>query len=134
MDMNTVAPMIYALFAAMALPYLLSVLARMLGKFDISEHNAQPRIFLQQLTGAASRAHAAEKNSYETLIFFYASVLTAQLMVIPQSSINQLAWLYVLFRIGYAIAYLYNAPSLRSSFWLLSMSCPCLLLWLCLQV
>lgn len=133
-SLSSISPTIYALLVATALPYLLAVATRLFGDFDATKHHDEPRTgYLNQLTGKAARAHAAEKNSYETLAFFYASVLMAQLMVVPQSSITKLAWLYVLFRIGYAWAYIYDKSSLRSSFWMLSMACPCLLLWLCLQ-
>lgn len=135
MDLSSISLTIYAMLAATALPYLLAVATRALGNFDAVQHHGQPRAkYLNHLTGKAARAHAAEKNSYETLAFFYASVLMAQLMVVPQYSITKLAWLYVLFRAGYALAYIFDKSSLRSSLWMLSMACPSLLFGLCLQV
>lgn len=119
--------------AASLLPIFCAMLAKALGRFT-REDNADPRRFLAQLDGMAGRAHAAQQNGFETLPFFLASVLMAQLMVVPQYSISKLAWMYVICRVAYCFAYLWNLPSLRSCLWLLSMACPCLLFWLCIRI
>lgn len=130
---NGFEPAIYAIFVACVLPWGFSIAAKLLGKFTLADH-AHPRAFLANTTGAAARANAAQQNSFEILPFFIASVLLATYMVVPQPSINQLAWTFIFIRIAYGLAYILNKPILRSILWLLSAACPALLLKLCLQI
>lgn len=131
--LDSMSATIYAMIVASLLPLICSGLSKMLGKFTITD-NADPRRFTATLQGAAWRAHAAEKNGFETLPFFLASVIMAHIMVVPLFAIAKLAWLYVFFRIAYSAAYIMNLPSMRTSLWLISFACPCLLFWLCLKI
>lgn len=124
---------IYAMIVACLIPIILAATAKILGGFTTKD-NADPRTFLANTKGAAQRANAAQANSFEILPLFIASVLTAMFFVVPQFVINKLAMLFILFRVLYAIAYIANVPSLRTSLWLLSAACPMLLFWFVLKI
>ncbi len=82
------------------------------------EHNQQPRDFLQQLTGKAARANAAQQNSYEILPLFAAAVIIAHLTGnASQAAIDTCAVLFVLSRILFTICYIANWHLLRSGVW-----------------
>ena len=130
---DTAASAIWAMIVASFMPLLLAWLTKALGGFRLAD-NAHPRDFLQQTTGASARANAAQKNSYETLPVFLVAVLAAMLFFVPQSIINVLAWLYVLIRIGYCVAYITNLPMFRSILWLLSMLCCVMLFYLAIRI
>ncbi|WII94911.1 MAPEG family protein [Moraxella haemolytica] len=57
-----------------------------------------------------------------------AAVIVAMYCFVPQNVINVLAWLYVFLRIGYGMAYAFDAPMVRSALWFLSIIC-CLALF-----
>lgn len=124
---------IWAMMIACILPSLFTIIAKIQGGFKLSD-NQHPRQFLAQLTGAASRADAAQQNSYETLPMFLVSVVVAMLFFVPQLLINTLACLYVLIRIIYGIAYMANLSTFRSILWALSMVCIFMLFFLTLKV
>ena len=130
---NTSASAIWAMVAASLLPWLVSIVAKASGGFKV-RNNAHPRDFFQNATGMAARANAAQQNSYETLPIFLAAVLTAMLFFVPQSIINILAWLYVLIRIGFCVAYITNLSMFRSILWALSMACCLMLFYLAIRV
>ncbi|MDN6275931.1 MAPEG family protein [Psychrobacter sp.] len=130
---NTAASAIWAMMVASLLPLAMAMTAKLLGGFSLAD-NAHPRNFLQGTTGAAARANAAQQNSYETLPIFLAAVLTAMLFFVPQFIINVLAWLYVLIRVGYCVAYVINLATFRSILWVLSMACSVMLFYLAIRV
>jgi len=130
---NTAASAIWAMVVASLLPWVMSIIAKASGGFKI-RNNAHPRDFFQNATGMAARANAAQQNSYETLPIFLAAVLTAMLFFVPQSIINVLAWLYVLIRIGFCVAYITNLATFRSILWTLSMACCLMLFYLAIRV
>ncbi|MGO1250783.1 MAPEG family protein [Psychrobacter sp.] len=130
---NTAASAIWAMMVASLLPLAMAMTAKLLGGFSLAD-NAHPRNFLQGTTGAAARANAAQQNSYETLPIFLAAVLTAMLFFVPQFIINVLAWLYVLIRVGYCVAYVINLATFRSILWVLSMACSGMLFYLAIRV
>ncbi|MBU5617320.1 MAPEG family protein [Psychrobacter sp. TAE2020] len=130
---DTAASALWAMIVASLLPVSLAMMAKVFGGFNLAD-NAHPRDFLQQTIGAAARANAAQKNSYETLPVFLVAVLAAMLFFVPQSIINILAWLYVLIRIGYCVAYITNLPMFRSILWLLSMACCVMLFYLAIRI
>ncbi len=124
---------IIAMMIACALPFVFAMIAKAIGGFKASD-NAQPRTFLQKLTGLPARAHAVQQNSYESLPMFLASVTVAMIFFVPQIAINYLACLYVAIRIGYGIAYLLNLALFRSILWTLSMACIFMLFMMTLRV
>ena len=130
---NTAASAIWAMVVSSLLPWVMSIVAKASGGFKI-RNNAHPRDFFQNATGVAARANAAQQNSYETLPIFLAAVLTAMLFFVPQSIINILAWLYVLIRIGFCVAYITNLSTFRSILWTLSMACCLMLFYLAIRV
>ena len=130
---DSAAIAIWAMVVASLLPVTLAMLAKVFGGFNLAD-NAHPRDFLQQTTGAAARANAAQKNSYETLPVFLVAVLAAMLFFVPQAIINTLAWLYVLVRVGYCVAYITNLPMFRSILWVLSIICCIMLFYLAIRI
>jgi len=130
---NTAASAIWAMVVASLLPWVMSTVAKASGGFKL-RNNAHPRDFFQHATGVAARANAAQQNSYETLPIFLAAVLTAMLFFVPQAIINVLAWLYVLIRIGFCVAYITNLSTFRSILWTLSMACCLMLFYLAIRV
>lgn len=130
---DTAASAIWAMVVASLLPLLMAMFAKMIGGFNLAD-NAHPRSFLQNTSGAAARANAAQQNSYETLPVFLAAVIVAMLFFVPQSIINTLAWLYVLIRVGFCIAYITNLAMFRSVLWVLSMICCLMLFYLAIRI
>lgn len=130
---DTSAAAIWAMVVASLLPLTMAMMAKIFGGFKLTD-NAHPRDFLQQTTGMAARANAAQKNGYETLPIFLVAVLVAMLFFVPQSIINTLAWLYVLIRIGYNVAYITNLSMFRSVLWVLSIICCLMLFYLAIRI
>ena len=130
---DTIAAAIWAMVVASLLPLFMAMLAKVLGGFNVAD-NAHPRDFLQRTTGAAARANAAQQNSYETLPIFLAAVLVAMLFFVPQPVINKLAWLYVIIRMGYCVAYITNLALFRSILWVLSIACSVMLFYLAIRI
>ncbi|WP_201573242.1 MULTISPECIES: MAPEG family protein [Psychrobacter] len=130
---DTAAAAIWAMVIASILPFVFAMLAKMFGNFQLAD-NAHPREALAKLTGKAARANAAQQNSFETLPVFLVAVLVAMLFFVPQSIINNLAWLYVFIRIGYGVAYIINLSIFRSILWALSMACCFMLFYLAIRM
>ena len=130
---DTIATAVWAMVVASLLPVVMAMTAKVFGGFGLAD-NAHPRDFLQQTTGASARANAAQQNSYETLPIFLAAVIAAMLLFVPQSIINILAWLYVIIRVGYCVAYITNLATFRSILWVLSMACPLMLFYLAIRI
>lgn len=127
--MNPLSTAIYAMFAASILPLFTAALAKIMGRFKLSD-NQNPRIFQQNLTGIAARIQAAQMNSYETLPIFLAAVLTAEYMVVPQPLVNYFAWAYVFLRVLYIFTYAINLATFRSIIWTLGFFCPLYLFYM----
>ena len=130
---DTAAAAIWAMVVASLLPLTMAMAAKMLGGFRLKD-NAHPRDFLQNTIGAAARANAAQKNSYETLPIFLVAVLVAMLFFVPQAIVNKLAWLYVIIRMGYCVAYITNLAMFRSILWVLSIACSLMLFYLAIRI
>ncbi len=130
---DTAASAIWAMVVASLLPLAMAMTAKIFGGFSLAD-NAHPRDFLQRTTGASARANAAQQNSYETLPIFLAAVIVAMLFFVPQSIINTLAWLYVVIRIGFCVAYIANLSIFRSILWVLSMICSLMLFYLAIRI
>lgn len=124
---------ILAMVVACLLPMVFAYIAKFLGGFK-GEDNQHPRVFLSNLTGVAGRAHAVQQNSYETLPVFLASVVIGLLFFVPLTAIAQLAWLYVVLRVIYGLAYIGNWATFRSIIWALSLACPMLLFYLAVRL
>ena len=129
----TNSSVVLAMMVASLLPLVFAILAKVFGGFK-SKDNANPRDFLGKQTGAAARANAAQQNSYETLPVFLAAVIVALLFFVPLSVVTQLAWLYVILRIIYGLAYIANWATFRSIIWSLSLACPMMLFYLAIRL
>ena len=129
----TNSSVVLAMMVASLLPLVFAILAKVFGGFK-SKDNANTREFLGKQTGAAARANAAQQNSYETLPVFLAAVIVALLFFVPLSVVTQLAWLYVILRIIYGLAYIANWATFRSIIWSLSLACPLMLFYLAIRL
>lgn len=131
--MHSISGIIYLILAACLLPYIFTIIAKKTAGFRAKD-NQNPREFLAKSTGLASRAHAVQQNSFESLPLFIAAVLMAEYLVIPQSLVMTFGIAYLFFRVIYGICYLANWATLRSIVWLLSMLCPITLLILIIRI
>lgn len=104
------------LLVALMMPYVAVGLA----KADPHYDNAQPRAWLATRSGWRARAVALQANCFEALPLFVAAVLVAEFHHLAQATTNGLAVLFVLLRLGYALAYLANRPTSRSVLWTLA--------------
>jgi uncharacterized MAPEG superfamily protein len=84
------------------------------------------------LTGRARRAHAAHLNSLEAFPFFGIGVLAALSRGAPGPTLDALALAFTTVRLAYGMAYLLDAPALRSVFWLAGAACTVAIFWLSL--
>lgn len=131
--MHSISGVIYLILVACLLPYVFTIIAKKSAGFSARD-NQNPREFLAKSTGLASRAHAVQQNSFESLPLFIASVLMAEYLVIPQSLVMTFGIAYLVFRVLYGICYLANWATLRSIVWLLSLLCPITLLLLIIRI
>ncbi len=126
--MHSISGIIYLILAACLLPYVFTFIAKRAAGFKSSD-NQNPREVLARSTGVASRAHAVQQNSFESLPLFIAAILMAEYMVIHQQYIMTFGIAYLVLRVIYGLCYLANWATLRSIIWTLSMLCPiCLML------
>ncbi len=131
--MHSINGVIYLILAACLLPYVFTIIAKKAAGFRARD-NQNPREFLAKSTGLASRAHAVQQNSFESLPLFIAAVLMAEYLVLPQSLVMTFGIAYLIFRVLYGICYLANWATLRSIVWLLSILCPVTLLLLIIRI
>lgn len=131
--MHSISGVIYLILAACLLPYVFTLIAKKSAGFS-SKDNQNPRTFLEKSSGLASRANAAQQNSFESLPLFIAAILMAEYMVISQDLVMIFGVAYLVFRVLYGICYLANWATLRSIVWLLSMLCPVTLLLLIIKL
>src|ERR1700688_3255915 len=85
--------------------------------------NAEPRAWMDKLSGFRRRADYAHRNHFEAFPFFAAAVLIAVQVEAPQGWIDALAVGFIACRIVYTVLYLRNLPTLRSIAWLLGYLC-----------
>jgi uncharacterized MAPEG superfamily protein len=98
---------------AALLPYVFIGFA----KWGPHYRNAEPRD-LSQYEGFRRRAHDAHLNAFEALPFFVAAVVLAiQFGGAGGITLNALAALWVLLRIGHGAAYLADKATARSVIW-----------------
>ncbi|OTG81247.1 hypothetical protein B9T31_15670 [Acinetobacter sp. ANC 4558] len=131
--MQSISGIIYIILAACLLPYLFAFIARVFGKFKLS-NNQNPREFLAKTTGVAARANAVQQNSFEGLPLFIAAILMAEYMVVNQFWIMFFGMTYIVLRVLYGLCYLANWSNLRSVIWILSMLCPISLFILIIKI
>ena len=111
------------------MPYAWTGVAKALGgRYD----NRDVRNWQARLTGRAWRAHAAHLNSLEAFPFFGIAVLAALWRGAPTASVDSLALAFTGTRLAYGLAYLFDAPTLRSVFWLMGLASTVAIFWLAL--
>lgn len=103
----------WMLLLAAVLPYIMTAIA----KAGTSSDNSAPRLDAERLQGWRQRADWAHRNHFEAFPAFAASVLVAELAHAAQNRIDWLAGIFILFRIGYSVAYVANRASARSACW-----------------
>jgi uncharacterized MAPEG superfamily protein len=95
------------------LPYVATGIAKAGGGYN----NRDPRAWLATQTGRRARANAAQKNSFEAFPFFAAAVFVAVLSHAPQEKIDHYAELFIIARVLYIGAYIFDLALLRSIVW-----------------
>jgi uncharacterized MAPEG superfamily protein len=116
----------WCVFAAAVLPYLGTMSAKAGGRMP-APANANPREWLEQLTGWKKRAHWYQLNSFEAFPAFAAAVLIATYVQAPQLHVDRLAVAFVGFRLAHFVCYLADWATLRSAVWFGGMGC---VIWL----
>jgi uncharacterized MAPEG superfamily protein len=107
----------WMLLAAVMLPYLTVVLAKLAGGID----NRAPRPGLDSLSGWRQRADWAHRNHFEAFPAFAAAVFVAELTHAPQSRIDLLAGIFVVLRVIYTALYIANQATPRTVVWSLGL-------------
>ncbi len=115
--------LLLALLAVMLLPYLAKIpvakAMHQLGGYD----NHHPRAQQVKLEGVGQRATAAHYNSFEALQLFLAALLSCVISGNYDTTMQLLAWFFVLCRILYIVLYIMDKALLRSLIWTLGMGC-----------
>lgn len=112
---------------ACLLPIVCAGIAKSKG-FGVPRHdggfdNHNPRRWLATLEGWQARANAAQHNSFEALPIFVAGVLVAQAHGAAASTVDTLAMVFVLARLGYIATYLADRANLRTLCWIVALVC-----------
>lgn len=108
------------LFAAL-MPIACAGIAKA-GKFGVSRRkggydNYDPRGWLARQTDWRARANAAQHNCFEALPFFIGAVIIAHQLGAYQTSVDLLAFFFVLLRILYVMVYISGMAKIRSILW-----------------
>ena len=112
----------WCVFVAALLPYVGTMSAKAGGRMPTTA-NANPREWLDQLSGWKKRAHWSQLNSFEAFPPFAAAVLIAVYMQAPQTQIDLLALAFIGFRIAHNICYIADWATLRSAVWFGGIGC-----------
>lgn len=111
----------WCVLTAIILPYILAAIARLPGL--TLERNLIPRIVSDDLSGVRQRSLWAHQNALEVIAPFVAAVVIAQILKVPQSTIDTLSIAFIGFRVAHALAYMANLGVLRSLMFLGGMGC-----------
>jgi uncharacterized MAPEG superfamily protein len=112
------------LLIAAFLPLICSILAKYgkagvpleQGGFD----NNNPRSWLARQVDWRARANAAQANTFEALPFFMAAVIIAHQLGALQGRLDIMAFVWVVLRILYVMAYIAGQGNIRSLIWSLA--------------
>lgn len=100
---------------------LLPLAAVGVAKFNKTYDNSNPRDWLAKQDGRARRAHAAHLNSFEAFPLFAAGVLVATMLNVKATTIDTLAVIFIVARIGYIWCYISDYATPRSLVWFVGM-------------
>lgn len=117
------------LLLAALLPYLSVAIAKSTRAYD----NRDPRGWAARQSGFRERAYNAHLNAFEAFPFFATAVLAALYAGVEHSVIAQWSVLFIVARLAYLAAYVFDRPRSRSLAWLLGFSCPVALMVLVLR-
>lgn len=109
----------WCLLIVVLMPVLVVGYAKAGGSYD----NQEPRLWMQTLQGAKRRAYAAHINCFEAVPVFLACLFVAVWTDGSPWLVDLLASLFVLFRLGYVMAYITDMPTPRSILWSLAYLC-----------
>jgi len=113
-SMVTVMPIaLWCVLLAGILPVLTVGIAKWRAGYD----NGRPRAWSTRIDGYRARAFAAHQNGFEAFPFFAAAVLGAVVMKAPAATVDALAVVFILARLGYTACYIADWPTLRSAVW-----------------
>lgn len=106
------------------LPYLLAFTG---AKFRVDQlgglDNNHPRVQANELRGIAHRAYAAQQNAWEALGLFTACVVIAHLAGADPSTAATASIVFVVARVGHAVAYLADQAIPRSIIQFVGLAC-----------
>lgn len=109
----------WCLFLAMFYPFAFAGLAKSRGDFD----NANPRSWLEGLSGWRQRAHWAQQNHFEAYPPFAAGLIVAHQLGAAQPWVDTLAVVFIVARVLFGLFYVRNRPTLRSVVWTVGFAC-----------
>lgn len=107
------------------LPYVWIGYAKLVGR---AFNNRAPRMALAKLEGAPARAHWAHLNAFEAFPFFAAAVILAMFRGVDQTTVDNVALVFVVARLLHGSFYLLDWAALRSLAWFVGLACPIILL------
>ncbi len=109
----------FCVFIAIFLPLVFAGMAKSAGQFD----NAQPRVWLANLSGWQQRANWAQQNTFEAFPAFAAGVIIAHQLGGAQIWLDALAVAFLLFRVAFGAAYIADKPVPRTWAWVGGFAC-----------
>jgi uncharacterized MAPEG superfamily protein len=109
------------LLAAVVLTIVSIMPAKLDGRREYD--NANPRDPRFYTAGLRARSQGAHQNGFEVFPFFAASVILAEMRLVPQGTVNILAVAFIVVRIAYVVLYLTDRPTARSAVWSIGLLC-----------
>jgi uncharacterized MAPEG superfamily protein len=109
------------LLAAVVLTIVSIMPAKLDGRREYD--NANPRDPRFYTAGLRARSQGAHQNGFEVFPFFAASVILAEMRLVPQGTVNMLAVAFIVVRIVYVLLYLGDRPTWRSVVWSIGLLC-----------
>jgi uncharacterized MAPEG superfamily protein len=94
--------------------------------------NNLPREQQASLTGFGARAIAGHLNSFEALLIFSTTILTALVTQNTGTLIQILAVTYLITRVLYHLAYLLDWASFRTTIWTIGLLICLSIIWMCI--
>jgi uncharacterized MAPEG superfamily protein len=105
------------------LPYLAKIPVAKAMHQDGGYDNHHPRAQQARLQGVGERATAAHYNSFEALQLFLAALLSCVISGNYDTTMQLLAWVFVVCRMLYILLYVVDKELLRSFVWGIGVGC-----------